>query len=416
MSRLYACIISDADPEQLLSVAGSFAYPIERLADGVLFETSGLEKLIGTADVIAAKIAETLNAAVIRGNVAVAENAASAIFQARNRKGAATVTNARLERLPISGLGLDPDTLEIFAALGFSKVRELRRIPETELIARYGKDFRPVLDLINNRGNYVLTPNLRKDRVDWRYRLDFPVLDFEQLIFIVRHGLDRVFAETDRYGFRTERLGIALGLENGGTRDYEIKVSFPTLDIKFWSKIISLRIDSDPPPEGITSVAITSNFTRPRTAQKSLFASTSLEPESLLLTVSKIKKLIGDGNAGVPVVLDQRLNRAFALDADRLPAGVESKAISEIRPHINLSYFEPPLAAEVVVNRKQLMFVRTARFSGKVIEYGGVWTESAQWWNAANWRTEEWDIEIENGGIYRLARAGRDWFVTGEYD
>ncbi len=416
MSRLYACIISDAARETLIAVAESFAYRIEWLGDGVLFETSGLEKLVGSPDAIAAKIAESLAEAGIRGNVAVAANAASAMLRARTRKGAAVVTDARLDRLPIRSLGIENDTLDIFEALGFSSIRDLKRIPENDLIARYGTGFRNVLDLMNNRGKHVLTPNLTQDLVEWRYPLDFPVLDFEQLIFIVRHGLERIFEETNRYGFRTERLGIALGLESGAVSDYEIKVSFPTLDVKFWSKIIGLRINSDPPPEGIMSIAVASHFVRPRTAQKSLFASTSLEPESLLLTVTKIKKLIGDGNAGVPVVLDQRLSRAFALDADRLPAGVEAKTEAEIRPHIHLGFFDPPLKADVVVNQKRLMYVRTARFSGKVIEYGGVWTESAQWWNAANWRTEEWDIELENGGVYRLARAGREWFITGEYD
>lgn len=416
MSRLYGCIISDASPPDLLAVADKFAYRIEQLDGGVLFEASGLEKLIGSSDTIAARIAESVKNAGIRGNIAVAENAASAILQARGRKGAATVSDARLDRLSIRGLGLDRDTLDIFDALGLSNIRDLKKVPEQELIARYGKEFRPVLDLINNRANYVLTPNLKKDRVDWRYQLDFPVLDFEQLVFIVRHGLERVFEETDKYGLRTERVGITLGLETGGASEYGIKVSFPTLDVKFWLKIISLRINSDPPPEGIVSIAMTAHFTRPRTAQKSLFASTSLEPESLLLTVTKIKKLIGDENAGVPVVLDQRLSRGFALDAEKLPVGVEATVVDEVRPHIHLGYFDPPLAADVVVNQKRLMFVRTARFSGKVVEYGGVWTESSQWWNAADWKTEEWDIELENGGVYRLARAGREWFVTGEYD
>jgi protein ImuB len=416
MSRLYACIISGAEKPELIAAAEKFAYRIEWLGDGVLFETSGLENLIGSADDIAAKIDDFLAGASIRASVAVAENAASAILQARSKKGTTVVSDAKLERLPLERLEIDRDTLDVFDALGFSSVRDLKRVPENELIARYGAEFRNVLDLVKNKGKYVLTPNLRDDFINWAYRLDFPVIDFEQLIFIVRHGLEQVFKETDTYGFRTERLGISLGLERGGARDYEIKVSFPTLDIKFWSKIISLRINSDPPPEGITSIEVTAHFARPRTAQKSLFATTSLEPESLLLTVSKIKKLIGEENAGVPVVLDQRLSRAFALAADRLPAGIEPKIENNIRPHILLNYFDPPLKADVVVNQKRLMFVRTPRFSGKVVEYGGVWSESAQWWSAANWKTEEWDVELENGGIYRLARAGRDWFVTGEYD
>lgn len=416
MSRLYACIISDSERPDLVAIAESFAYRIEWLGDGVLFETSGLEKLIGTPEAIVAKISEALAAAAIKGNVAVAENAASAMLRARSRRGAAVVTDERLDRLPVRSLGIENDTLDVFSALGFASLRDLKRVPEHELIARYGPEFRAVLDLVNNKGKYVLTPNLKQEFVNWRYPLDFPVLDFEQLIFIVRHGLERVFEETDRYGLRTERLGITLGLESGTTRDYEIKVSFPTLDIKFWSKIISLRINSDPPPEGITSVEVTSHFTRPRTAQKSLYATTSLEPENLLLTVTKIKKLIGDENAGVPVVLDQRLSRGFTLDADKLPAGTESKTAAAIRPHIHLSYFDPPLAAEVVVSQKRLMYIRTAKFSGKVVEYGGIWIQSAQWWNAANWKTEEWDVELENGGVYQISRAGNDWFVTGEYD
>lgn len=416
MSRLYACIISDAEKAELVAVAGKFAYRIEWLGDGVLFETSGLEKLIGPPASIVESIAETLADAGLRGNIAVAGNAASAMIQARSRTGATVVTDVKLDQLPVERFGIDRETFEIFGALGLASARDLKRIPEHQLIARYGPEFRNVLDLINGRGKHVLTPNLRDDSVDWSYRLDFPVLDFEQLIFILRHGLERVFEETNSYGFRTECLEIALGLEGGGRRDYEIKVSFPTLDIKFWSKIIGLRIDSDPPPEGIVSIGLRSHFVRPRTAQKSLFATTSLEPESLLLTVTKIKRLIGDDNAGVPVVLDQRLSRAFALASDKLPAGIEPKTECEVRPHIHLGYFDPPLAADVVVNRKRLMFVRTARFSGKVVQYGGVWTESAQWWNESNWKTEEWDVELENGGIYRLARVGRDWFVTGEYD
>ncbi len=416
MSRLYACIISDAAKPDLIAVAESFAYRIEWLGDGVLLETSGLENLIGSPEAIAAKIAESLASAAIKGNVAVAENPASAILRARNRRGAAVVTDARLGRIPLGGLGIENDTLDVFEALGFTSIRDLKRVPEHELIARYGTEFRAVLDLVNNKGKYVLTPNLKQEFVNWRYQLDFPVLDFEQLIFIVRHGLEKVFEETDKYGLRTERLGIELGLESGAACDYEIKVSFPTLDIKFWSKIISLRINSDPPPEGITSIGVTSHFTRPRTAQKSLFATTSLQPEGLLLTVTKIKKLIGDENAGVPVVLDQRLDRAFTLDAEKLPAGVEPKTATEVRPHIHLSYFDPPIAADVVINKKRLMYVRTARFSGKVVEYGGVWSQSAQWWNATNWKTEEWDVELENGGVYQLARVGREWFVTGEYD
>ena len=32
------------------------------------------------------------------------------------------------------------------------------------------------------------------------------------------------------------------------------------------------------------------------------------------------------------------------------------------------------------------------------------------------WRTEEWDVEVEDSGVYRLCKVNREWFLTGEYD
>ena len=28
----------------------------------------------------------------------------------------------------------------------------------------------------------------------------------------------------------------------------------------------------------------------------------------------------------------------------------------------------------------------------------------------------EWDVEVENDGVYRLCKAGEEWFLVGEYD
>ena len=54
-------------------------------------------------------------------------------------------------------------------------------------------------------------------------------------------------------------------------------------------------------------------------------------------------------------------------------------------------------------------------FSGHVIEYSGVWKANSKWWDKP-WKTQEWDIEIENDGVYRLCKVEEEWFVVGEYD
>jgi len=60
--------------------------------------------------------------------------------------------------------------------------------------------------------------------------------------------------------------------------------------------------------------------------------------------------------------------------------------------------------------------VSTREFAGRIVAHGGVWRAGSKWWAADSWETQEWDIEVENAGVYRLALANGEWFIVGEYD
>ena len=418
--RLYACIISaDAkhDKDVLLSIAQQFSYSIERLEDGVLFDVSGLQKLIGSPRQISQKILKQLEETRVSGNVAVADAAETAVLLSRHNKGLSHTVSSpdEFRQLPLQDLQIEPDTLNVFNALGITRVEELQQIPADELIARYGREFKNVLDVLEQNGKRFLTPNVRENHVAWSYNLDFPVDDFEQLIFIVNHGLDKLLGQVEHYGFSTEQLDISFKLQNKTAREYQIKTSFPTLEKTFWLKLVNLRISLDPPESEIISIKIVSYFTRPRPAQKGLYSVSRPDPENLLLTVNKIKRLVGEGNVGVPVLLDQQLAEAFEIDSEELPKGKERVEIRSENSVIALSYFHPPLAAEVLVRDKRLVFIRTQFFQGRVLEYSGVWKGSSKWWEKS-WKTQEWDVQIEKQGVYRLRKCDDGWFLTGEYD
>ena len=114
------------------------------------------------------------------------------------------------------------------------------------------------------------------------------------------------------------------------------------------------------------------------------------------------------------MLLEERLERPFALDAGRLPAGIETHA-GPRAPVIAFTYYEPPVAAEVLVRDKQLIYLRTRYFAGRVVACSGVWRTNSRWWEKA-WDRRAWHVEIENGGVYCLQRTGNDWLVTGEFD
>src|SRR5689334_7716502 len=190
MSRLYACIIStDAkrDREVLLSIARRFSYNIETLEDGVLFDVSGLKRLVGAPQKISQKILAHLKKGDVSASVAVADTVDTVTLLARQN------TSETFQQLPLESLEIDQGTLNVFSDLGITKIEELLRIPTDELIKRYGQEFMDVIHVVRQNGRRFITPNVKQNNVSWAFDLDFPVEDFEQLIFILNHGLDKLF-------------------------------------------------------------------------------------------------------------------------------------------------------------------------------------------------------------------------------
>ncbi|MFN2411453.1 MAG: hypothetical protein ABR535_00140 [Pyrinomonadaceae bacterium] len=418
MSRLYACIISGSakkDEAVLVSVALAFSSCIETLEDGVLFDVSGLENLMGDARRIEQKIKRQLDANCISGNVAIAENTNAAILLARQAQPLDPESSTdKFSQISLHDLGIE-QTLNIFDELGIHKIRDLQRIPADELIRRYGQEFRNIIDVIEQKSSCLLTPNIKETSAWWTYKLDFPIDDFEQLIFVVNHGLGKLMTETAYHGKSIEQIDISLELEKKTKKFYEVKTSFPTLERAFWLKLINLRISLEPPESEIVSIDLISHFTKPRPTQKGLYAVSRPEPESLLLTINKLKKLVGEDDVGVPMLLDQRLSEAYTLAAEKSPSGKEVIEFRSPNSVVALSYFDPPIPAKVFVNDKRLVFIKAPNFKGRVKKYSGVWKANSSWWNRF-WEKREWDVEMENQGLYRLQKIERDWFLAGEYD
>jgi protein ImuB len=419
MSRAYACIISDdakRDEAVLLAVAGEFSYAVEKLDDGVLFDVRGLEKLVGGPKEIAGRMIAKLKENGLAARVAVADTTETAVLLAReNRSTDRAAFPADIGYLPLDDLQIDDDTLGVLYDLGIGSVRELLQIPRQELIRRYGQEFAKVLDVVTRKKAKPIAPNVRESSAAWKYDLDFPVDDFEQLIFVVNRGLDNLLEQAAHQALSTEQLDISFKLRDKTETTYEIKTSFPTLEKNFWLKLINLRIALAPPESEILSVKVVAHFTRPRPDQRGLYAVSRPEPESLLLTLNKIRKLVGVENVGVPVLVDERSARPFTLDPEAIPKGKERIEMRDENAVVALSYFDPPMPADVWINDSRLSFLRTQHFSGRVVEYSGVWRAGSMWWDRS-WSLQEWDVEIEGQGIYRLAKTETQWLITGEYD
>ena len=91
----------------------------------------------------------------------------------------------------------------------------------------------------------------------------------------------------------------------------------------------------------------------------------------------------------------------------------------------------PPVALEVIVtdgpgaggDKPRPYSIRTAPdaappISGSVRVAAGPWSLEDGWWTEAPADRDYWDVELSDGGLYRIYRdrAGSDWFADGVYD
>ena len=96
-------------------------------------------------------------------------------------------------------------------------------------------------------------------------------------------------------------------------------------------------------------------------------------------------------------------------------SGSEDHPTATTSTVIGFTYYRPPIRAEVLIRDKRLVYIkcrairRTHRQFQRRVE-GQCQMVGRALANA------EWDIEVENAGVYRLCKVRDEWFLVGEYD
>ena len=60
--------------------------------------------------------------------------------------------------------------------------------------------------------------------------------------------------------------------------------------------------------------------------------------------------------------------------------------------------------------------VRSGTINGTVRAARGPYQLLGGWWDSDGWTCEEWDVELVQGGLYRVSRQPEGWFLEGTYD
>jgi protein ImuB len=417
---MFACLHGNGN---LTALAAEFSPLVEQTAaDTVTLDASGLERLFGFPQDVAAAMARRAAETGVKANIALAANPDAAICAARGFPGVSVIPYGDeakyLATLPLSLLAPSEELLETLQRWGIRRLRDLAALPPLGIAERLGPEGLRLRELARGEAGRKLAPLHLPLRFEDEIELEYPVDLLEPLSFLLSRLVNGLATRLATRALATDELRLRLKLENRATHQRTLRLPVPTLDTRAFLKLLQLDLEAHPPPEPIVHVWMGMNPVKPRAAQSGLFVLAAPEPVKLSLTLARIRAIVGEGRVGSPELLDThrpaafQVGQAFSLQSQF--TGFSFQPSPGVR--LALRTFRPPRLARVALTSGQPSFVAAAGIRGKVLEFAGPWRSSGDWWTPDPWSRDEWDIALSDGALYRIYCAPQGWFVEGSYD
>ncbi len=407
---------------ELKLVADSFSPLVEITSvDTVALPVTPLRQLIGPPHQIASEIARRAAERGLTGNIGIAATPDTAILAARNLAGVTIIPRGgeskylgdfRLETLPI-----DIETYQILDRWGIRTLADFSALPDDGIMARLGSAAAYLQHLARGTADRPLRPATPGTSYEERFELEHELSLLEPLLFILSRLLTELTTRLNSHSMATTHLRLTLELVDAAAHERTLQLPFPTRDARTMLKLLQLDLEAHPPAAPVSAVTLAVTPVEPRIVQNGLYVPPAPEPEQLELTLTKIRSMVGEGNAGTPQLLNTHRPGAWRMDP---VITSESQPVLRITRDTRLAfrYFSPVLKARVELRDSRPSRLFADHLYGNVIAVAGPWRTCGDWWTTDPWDRDDWDIGLNNGGLYRifLNRPAAAWFVEGSYD
>jgi protein ImuB len=410
----------------LLDLGWSVSPRLEDAApDTILLDIAGLSALFGDERNIAAQLASRAAQCGLEVNVTVAAEAEAARVAARGFAGISLLARGeearQLSVLPVSVLEPSLEAAETLERWGVQRCGALAALPAPELSERLGQEgvrLRALARCEVVRALAIAEPGRGfEEEMD----LDDAVEELEPLSFILGRMLDQLCARLVARALAARKLRVRFELQPAFEKAFErrreplrlkpaaevfereLRLPMPVRDSKLLLKLLRLRLQTQPPAAPVVKVTLCAEPARPRVTQNGLFQPGLPDPQKLELTLARIASLVGEGNAGSPVLPDTHRPGEFRMQpfravqstpSTRDDAKTSTKTKVAGRAAAGFRVFRPPLPATVHWSNGAPQRCTFQNRTGTVHAASGPWRTSGDWWQENPWQHEDWDVEI----------------------
>ena len=347
-----------------------------------------------------------------------------AFLAARHDGGGHVVRTAEarafLAPLPLDLLDPPDDLWERLARWGLRTLGELSRIPRPALGTRLGEEGVALARRARGADLSPFRPATPRLRFEESAEPGYPVADLEALSFILRGVLDRLTRRLRVRGLAVRELLLEFWLESGQRFTRSVSLGAATLEVPVLTSLVRLALEQHAPPEPVERLRITATPGSVESAQLDLFLPPLPAPAELAVTVARLEALCGADRVGAPGVVDTHRPdaariEAFATDARGAQLLRDAPAP---RAAMALRALRPPRVVRVRERNQHPVRLEYDGQTLRVLRCAGPWRLFGEWWGERCFARDYFDVELSDGGVYRLYHSLQDdaWRLDGLYD
>jgi protein ImuB len=412
----------------LLETAGMFSPFIEATAEGLCVADLRQMKTCDW-EPWARGVVERFAARQLRAQVGVASNPDLAALAAGRAEPALVIQHpgAFLAGIAVSEVDAPPELVAILRDWGIGHLGELARLPRSELVERLGPAAGELWERATGRTERPLRLVRPSEVFCEVFDFEHPIETTEPLLFILRRQLDQLTLRLREAHRVAAQMTLTIVLEPGsshiaaGSNHCEriFTIPSPTGDTEVLFRILhthleSLRLEQQP-----ISVRLHMEPAMAGRSQFQMFESSLRDPNRFGETLGRLAALVGAQNVGVVQLEDTHRPDRFQLvvpDFQQLPESQKAEPSESRTLGLPLRRFRPPLPAQIRFQRHVPIWFSSPKAQGEIIDAAGPYRVSGHWWDQHAWTMEEWDIELSDGALYRVAKHRGSWFLEGCYE
>jgi protein ImuB len=434
MTRI-ACLITMNEPAgneparpALLRVALAHSPRVEDAGAGrVYLDASGLEGLFGDEPRLAARLRDAAAAVGVEIRVGIAESRIAALAAARLGPGVMIVEPgadaAYLAPAPLSLLDLPEETATRLSRWGLRTLGELAALPTAGLFERLGGDGVRLQRLARGEDPRPLVSWRPVPLFEESTECEWGLETLEAVGERLRELAARVCARLGAAGLAADGFEWSCRLGAGRVHEGALTPATPMTDTDSVGGLLRLALEARPPRGVVLALTFRARPVRVALAQESLTDRSRPAPRLLTATLNRLVALVGADAIGAPALLDTHRPDAIALATYppqpsplRGEGGVRGEKTRGEAPALALRRLRPPAPASVTLASGRPVAVRSGRLTGRIVAGVGPWRVSGEWWSPRPWLQDEWDVELADGTLCRLAHDGSAWRLEGIYD